>query len=230
MRPETRTERSAGGPRPTSARPDDALEVERPESPTRVTRRGAEGHDRRRRGGRELTPAQTEKLQSIPDRLHGMYRTAVTSNRRVLAIRLHCLACQAWNAAEVRRCREPGCVFYPYRLRGYPGHPDPRARVAAGSSHVYRQLGESPDGEGAAIPLPPGAGAALDGAGAPETELDLPELDDLPAADEGVVLPAPEDDPPLEDDPPAGWEEDDELPPPDGLLDNDDDSGGPSTP
>jgi hypothetical protein len=68
-----------------------------------------------------LTPAQTEKLKTIPAKYRGGYVDAVTTTRRQLAIRAFCLECVAWNSAEVRRCTGTACPLFAYRLGGHPG-------------------------------------------------------------------------------------------------------------
>jgi hypothetical protein len=123
--------------------------------------RSAEGRARPGRSAavrhspRALTAAQQAKLKDIPARLRRMYRAAVTSKRRVSAIRFHCLECVAWVAKEVHRCSSPGCVLYPYRLGGYPGSDGPREAGAADPAQVGRQPLEPPIEEGVAVPLPP---------------------------------------------------------------------------
>ena len=53
---------------------------------------------------------------SVPQKYESMYRRAMTGkSKRKDAIRVNCLMCMGWDAAEVNRCTAPHCPLYPYR-------------------------------------------------------------------------------------------------------------------
>ena len=54
----------------------------------------------------------------IPEKYHAMVEKAASGRSRKWAIRLKCLDCCCWQAAEVRRCHIDDCALWPYRLGG----------------------------------------------------------------------------------------------------------------
>ena len=62
--------------------------------------------------------ARERRLGEVPSATRSRYVSAWAGRSRKAAIRMHCLECVGWNAAEVRRCTSPTCALYAYRLGG----------------------------------------------------------------------------------------------------------------
>lgn len=52
----------------------------------------------------------------IPDQYRGQYDRAMAGKSRQAAMRVNCLMCCGWQAAEVRKCTITDCPCYPYRM------------------------------------------------------------------------------------------------------------------
>ncbi len=56
--------------------------------------------------------------QPVPKSFQAAYIRAVSGNSRKAVIRCGCLQCVGWNAAEVKKCTAPRCIYYKFRLTG----------------------------------------------------------------------------------------------------------------
>ena len=66
-----------------------------------------------------LVDAQrARRLANVPAKYRDLYRRAYAGKSRKAAIRAHCLECVYWSADEVRRCTDPACPLYEFRLKG----------------------------------------------------------------------------------------------------------------
>jgi len=61
--------------------------------------------------------ARAEKVAAAPPRVRDLYRRAWNGSRKA-AIRIFCLECVGYNAADVHRCTAPACPLYEFRLDG----------------------------------------------------------------------------------------------------------------
>lgn len=79
--------------------------------------------------------------RSVPERYRAMYGRAMAGNSRKAALRVKCLECVGWSAAEVARCTAPHCPLYPYR-----GSADETAM--AGTSEAQDAISGEGEGQG----------------------------------------------------------------------------------
>jgi len=65
----------------------------------------------------QRTTARAEKVTAAPPRIRDLYRRAWNGSRKA-AIRIFCLECVGYNAADVHRCTAPACPLYDFREKG----------------------------------------------------------------------------------------------------------------
>ena len=63
-------------------------------------------------------PQRARRLSDVPPKYRDLYRRAYAGKSRKAAIRAHCLECVYWSIEEVRRCTDPACPLYEFRLKG----------------------------------------------------------------------------------------------------------------